>query len=246
MSPIRRAAFTLIAWSCCLSTPVRAESNSASPAPSASAAEAPSDAVAQTSPSVSPAAQQALPRTEPGPSESRPATTEPAARTEAGPPESRPTVEPVAEPARASTTPAVPLVPARFKKPTLGWDVNLEGGYGRYFADPAERFGFARARAGLLYSVDPLFYAVGITYDWSNLTAATFGLQAEVMHIESGLWAQAGALLDTQVHPGVMGSVGWSIFGAEIQYRKFDPNNWGPVVVGKLRIPVTFIAKAFE
>jgi hypothetical protein len=169
------------------------------------------------------------------------------ARPEPRPSEPRPEAkQPAATPGPAPATRSVPFVPARFKKPTLGWDLNLEGGYGRYFADPAERFGFARARAGLLYSVDPMFYSVGITYDWSNLAAATFGLQAEVMHIESGLWAQAGGLLDTQVHPGVMGSVGWSIFGAEIQYRKFDPNDWGPVVVGKLRIPVTFIAKAFE
>jgi hypothetical protein len=244
MSPIRRAAFASMLLACLVCSPAGAESNSQAQAPPASAAETASVAAPQP---ASPQAPQPAAKPEPGPPESRPAATEAVAKPEPGPPESRPAAtEAVAKPAPAPTTSVLPLVPARYKKPTLGWDVNLEGGYGRYFADPAERFGFGRARAGLLYSVDPMFYAVGITYDWSNLAAATFGLQAEVMHIETGLWAQAGALLDTQVHPGAMGSVGWSIFGAEVQYRKFDPNDWGAVVVGKLRIPVTFIAKAFE
>lgn len=120
----------------------------------------------------------------------------------------------------------------------------MEGAYGRYF--PArEGFGFARCRGGLLYSSDPIFYALGLTYEWSNLEDATFGVQAEVMQIETGLWLQLGGLMDAHAHPGAMAAVGWSILGAELQLRKFDPDDYGFAAVAKLRIPVTFIAQAF-
>ena len=129
--------------------------------------------------------------------------------------------------------------------PTLGWDINLEGAYGRYFPGH-EGFGFARFRGGLLYSMDPVFYALGLTYDWSNLQSATFGIQAEAMQLEAGVWVQGGAMIDKQAHPGAMFALGWSVLGVELQYRKFDPYDWGLTAVAKLRIPVTFISKALE
>jgi hypothetical protein len=144
----------------------------------------------------------------------------------------------------APRTAGPPGIPPRFRPAKLGWDVNLEGAYGRNFPSDGG-FGFARFRGGLLYAVDPVFYAVGLTYEWSNLEAATFGIQAEGMQIETGLWLQLGGLIDTQAHPGASAAVGWSILGAELQLRKFDPNDYGFAAVAKLRIPITFIAQAF-
>ena len=162
--------------------------------------------------------------------------------------ESRSTAKPVSTaPAAIDARPvlAPPIKSARLKAPTLGWDINLDGAYGHYFPGH-EGFGFARFRGGLLYSVDPVFYALGLTYDWSNLQSATFGIQAEAMQLEAGLWVQGGAMIDKQAHPGAMFAVGWSVLGVELQYRKFDPYDWGFATVAKLRIPITFIAKALE
>ncbi len=185
----------------------------------------------QNSPAPTPTPGPAAPT--PGPAATTPAATTPAATTP------------------AATTPATPVtaglpppVPTRFRPPKLGWDVNLEGAYGRYFPEH-ERFGFARFRGGLLYSVDPIYYALGLTYDWSNLDVATFGVQAEAMQIEAGVWLQLGAVIDSHAHPGATAAVGWSIVGAEVQLRKFDPGEYGFALVGKIRIPITFIAKAF-
>ncbi|MGE5785658.1 MAG: hypothetical protein ACM3ZE_13760 [Myxococcales bacterium] len=151
---------------------------------------------------------------------------------------------PAVAPPTAPVVVGPPGVPSRFRPPKLGWDINLEGAYGRYFP-ASEGLGFARFRGGLLYSSDPIFYALGLTYEWSNLEVATFGVQAEVMQIETGLWLQLGGLMDAHAHPGAMAAVGWSILGAELQLRKFDPDEYGFAAVAKLRIPVTFIAQAF-
>ena len=59
------------------------------------------------------------------------------------------------------------------------WDANLEGAFGRYFGDEAKWTGFVRARAGLLIVREPLYTAVGLTYEYSNLSNATFGVQAD-------------------------------------------------------------------
>lgn len=170
----------------------------------------------------------------------------PAAAVPPAPTTTEPSLAPQAQP-EATASPVTPaaVMPTRLVKPRLGWDVNVEGGFGRYF--PAhDAFGFGRVRGGLLYSADPMFFALGATYEWSNLEPATFGVQAEAMHIETGLWAQVGGLVDLQVHPGAMFALGWSVLGVELQYRKFDPSDWGFAAVGKIRIPVTFIAKAFK
>lgn len=125
------------------------------------------------------------------------------------------------------------------------WDLNLEGAFGRFFADAPTLTGFGRVRAGALFIREPLYLALGLTYEYSNLEKATFGVQGEVLHLDSGFWAQAGAQLDTDGHPGGMLSAGWSLFGVEAQLREYDGRGTGVALYGKLRIPVSIIARVF-
>ncbi len=131
----------------------------------------------------------------------------------------------------------------------LTWDMNLDGGYGRLYSEPDGRWTtFGRVRAGLMYIRDSLYFSLGPTYEISKLQLATFGLQGEVMHIETGLWCQIGALVDIAPHPGFMVAAGWSIFGIEFQAREYDRYGIGeaPAVYGKIRIPIGVIARAFK
>jgi hypothetical protein len=138
------------------------------------------------------------------------------------------------------------LVP---RERVLTWDLNIDGAYGRVFADPEGRWTmFGRVRAGLMYIRDSLYFSLGPTYEISKLQLATFGLQGEVMHIETGLWCQLGALVDVAPHPGLMVAAGWSLFGVEFQAREYDRYGIGeaPALYGKIRIPIGVIARAFK
>jgi hypothetical protein len=53
---------------------------------------------------------------------------------------------------------------------------------------------------------------------------------------------QLGALLDTQPRPGGMVSVGYTLFGAELQLRSDEPTGATFAVYAKLRIPIGFLA----
>lgn len=131
----------------------------------------------------------------------------------------------------------------------LTWDLNVDGAYGRLFSEPDGRWTmFGRVRAGVMYIRDSLYFSLGPTYEISKLQTATFGLQGEVMHIETGLWCQLGALVDVAPHPGFMAAAGWSLFGIEFQAREYDTYGIGeaPAVYGKIRIPIGVIARAFK
>lgn len=126
------------------------------------------------------------------------------------------------------------------------WDLNLEGALGWVLPDTGDSWGdkrftgFLRARAGILRIHDSWYFSAGPTFETSKLQPVTVGLQGEVMNLEAGLWAQAGALFDGGAHPGAMGAIGWSLFGVEAQYRVYDKYNLGevPAVYFKLRIPI--------
>ncbi len=126
------------------------------------------------------------------------------------------------------------------------WDLNIDGAFGRFFgSEEAKWTGFGRIRGGALFIRDSLYSAIGATYEYSSLEKGTFGVQAELMHIEMGLWGQAGALLDVSGHPGAMAAVGWSLFGVEAQVRSYDGLGTGVGLYVKLRIPVSIIARVF-
>ncbi len=123
------------------------------------------------------------------------------------------------------------------------WDANIEGGIGRVVSSPPETTGLLRARAGVLLIRDPSFFAFGATYELSHLSAATLGLQAEYLHLESGAWAQIGPLVDVADHAklGFMGSLGISVIGVEYQGRNYNAYGYASVVFAKLRIPLGMI-----
>jgi hypothetical protein len=128
-------------------------------------------------------------------------------------------------------------------KSYTSWDVNIEGAYGRLYTDPSAKSGFGRVRGGFLWVRDPLFYSLGLTYELSDYSKATVGVQGEVLNLELGLWLQAGAMLDlaNSARPGVMGAVGWSVIGAEVQGRDIEGQGMVPAAYVKLRIPLGII-----
>ena len=148
-----------------------------------------------------------------------------------------------------ATTPAAPVAPEPVIKrgpvytKANTWDVNVDGAFGRYFGDEADKWtGFVRARAGILFVREPLYNAIGFTYEYSSLANATFGIQAEVLHLDSGFWGQLGGLLDTHGNPGVMAAFGFSVLGVEAQYRSYPGLGDGVAVYVKVRAPVGVLA----
>jgi hypothetical protein len=129
---------------------------------------------------------------------------------------------------------------------SVTWDANIDGAFGRYFEGSGKWTGFVRGRAGVLFVREPLYDSIGFTYEYSPLSAATFGLQAEVLDLDLGLWAQAGGLLDIHARPGAMLALGWSLFGVEAQYRSFEGYGEGFAVYAKLRVPISILTRIFR
>ncbi|MBM4377011.1 MAG: AgmX/PglI C-terminal domain-containing protein, partial [Deltaproteobacteria bacterium] len=134
--------------------------------------------------------------------------------------------------------------------PRLRFDLNVEGALGA-LADGARLSGFGRVRAGLLFThesgtdpeASPIFLMAGATYEASDLSPVTLGLQSEIVHVKSGFWGQLGALVDvTRPEPGWTAGFGWSLFGAELQRRRYEHED-GTLrsdfaFYGKVRVPV--------
>jgi hypothetical protein len=95
---------------------------------------------------------------------------------------------------------------------------------------------------------DPVFLSLGATYELSNLSAATIGVQGEWMNLEVGVWGQAGPIFDVAHggRPGVMAALGWSIFGVEVQGRDMQDAGFVGAIYAKLRIPIGIIAFGFR
>jgi hypothetical protein len=215
-------------------------------------------ASAAQSPSAS-ASASASPSGQPAPSASAPAPGSSASSGEA--PKTPGHWVYVQEPApgtSASVPPQVlpPVVPSTggmtgLYERSTSWDLNIDGAFGRYFGETDKWTGFVRARAGVLIVREPLYSALGFTYEWSPQSNATLGIQAEILHLELGVWGQLGALLDVgsgPVRPGLMGAVGWSLFGVEAQYRTYNNDGLGSgiAVYGKIRIPVSILTRVFS
>lgn len=131
------------------------------------------------------------------------------------------------------------------------WDLNLEGALGTRFLDGEGLGGFGRARAGILHIdesdlTSPQLLSLGLTYELSDFAPVTIGLQGELTSIGTGLWAQLGAVIDTQPRPGFVGAVGWSLFGAEAQVRWDEDHGSVVGLYGKLRIPISVIVYALD
>jgi len=131
--------------------------------------------------------------------------------------------------------------PAGYRRATT-WDLNIDGALGSTLGEGHALTGFGRVRGGILAVRDANVLALGLTYEYSNLQKATFGIQAEYINDNSGAWIQIGALLDTQPRPGAMLAVGYSLFGVEGQVRSYEPAGVTYALYAKLRIPIGFLA----
>ncbi|HEY5372915.1 MAG TPA: hypothetical protein VIK01_04480 [Polyangiaceae bacterium] len=169
-------------------------------------------------------------------------------------PEATPKAESVAAPAvaaPAAPTPiapaAPPIVPSSFGRKFTTWDASLDAGYGHQFGDNARGLWLGRAGAGLLFVRDPTFYTLGLSYEYSTLSRASLGLDAEVMQLDSGLWVQARASsdLDHGMRPGASLSLGWSLFAIEADVRSRE-SGAVTALYGKLRIPLGLIGFALQ
>lgn len=161
---------------------------------------------------------------------------------EAGVSDAPPPPAAVAAPAPSPAQAKALAIPSLERATT--WDLNVEGVLGARI-EPRSLWGLARLRVGALFIRDSWYYFLGATYEWSNLMPATFGVQAEVLNLEKGFWAQLGALIDLGPRPGAMLSVGWSVVGVELQVRSFD-GQLAVAVGGKLRLPIGVIARLFS
>ncbi len=128
-----------------------------------------------------------------------------------------------------------------FMERDFTWDANLEGALGAGFPEEgsAKLLGFARVRVGAMLIAAPHFLMVGATYEFSNKSFATFGLQFEYMHLTSGAWMQVAPLFDAEhPRPGVSLAAGWATFGVELQQRAYEGLGQTTALFGKVRFPV--------
>jgi hypothetical protein len=127
------------------------------------------------------------------------------------------------------------------------WDLNLDLALGPIFEDEVPDTVFmGRLRSGVLWIREPHFWSLGPTIEISTMDPIAFGLQGELMHFYTGLWAQLTAFVDIRPRAGFAISAGWSIWGVEAQLRH-DPATkdiWS--LLFKLRVPIrmlTFVGR---
>ena len=139
--------------------------------------------------------------------------------------------------------------PAPLSAISTSWDLNIEGAAGHAFDGAAGWSGLGRVRAGIQRfdqrdRADAKFLMVGLSYELSDVSKATFLLQGEVLSLTSGTWLQLGAGADITPRPAFMGALGWSLFGIEGQARWDDPQGAFFAVYGKVRVPIGVIVQA--
>lgn len=59
---------------------------------------------------------------------------------------------------------------------------------------------------------------VGVTGQLGGIGGPAAGFEAELIHLWTGMWAQAGALPITADGPALAMAVGWSVLGIEWQH----------------------------
>jgi hypothetical protein len=131
--------------------------------------------------------------------------------------------------------------PSGYRRATT-WDLNIDGALGSTLGAEHALAGLGRIRAGALLFRDANVFALGLTYEYSNLEKATWGGQVEYISDNSGLWLELGALVDMQPRLGAMTAVGYSLLGIELQLRSFEATGTTFVAYAKLRIPIGFLA----
>lgn len=124
------------------------------------------------------------------------------------------------------------------------WDSMVELGAGVDTEDKG-RF-FARARGGVMWVREPFFTSLGAMVEVGPYVPFGAGIQTEVVHLWTGLWANLGASVDLEARPAAIMGVGWSIFGAEARIQRLGDDESVWTLFGKLRIPVRHLVFALS
>ncbi len=99
-----------------------------------------------------------------------------------------------------------------------------------------------RLRIGPNYVAHYRFWSLGATAETFNFSRFAFGLQADLVDIDSGWGAYAGPTVSTGGKFGVTVGLGWSIFHVESQVLFEDRTN--VALFGLLRLPIGHILYA--
>ncbi|MDP6942647.1 MAG: hypothetical protein QF464_00735, partial [Myxococcota bacterium] len=95
-------------------------------------------------------------------------------------------------------------------------------------------------RGGLLLIREPMFISVGLTAMFDTWQPPAFGVEAELMHLQTGLWMHAGAFIDIEASSGATYGLGWSIYGLETQVRVDTTGETVWTILAKLRVPLRY------
>ncbi len=125
------------------------------------------------------------------------------------------------------------------------WDLNVDLGIGNELNAGGLPL-MARVRSGITRIQDPLFLTLSPTVDISNVTPLAFGLQAELLSIQSGLQVQLGGAVNIEATPSVHAALGWQIFAVEAQAHLTTIDEPTVIIYGKLRIPISWLIIAFS
>jgi len=91
-----------------------------------------------------------------------------------------------------------------------------------------------RPRLGATFVKTPWFATVGTVVNFQTDHYTSFGLQAEIVHSEVGMWLQATAVVNVKGTPDAFVSAGWSVLGYEHQIRD-------KAHVFKIKLPISMI-----
>lgn len=128
--------------------------------------------------------------------------------------------------------------------------MNLEGGVGFELGQAGPLIGLGRVRVGLMWIdeadvMSPRYTSIGLMASSSGLVSGAFGLQAEWMWLNPGVWVQVGASLDTSTDPLFDLALGWSLLGVEGQLKLQDGDAVA-ALFAKVRIPLGVIGHALS
>lgn len=129
------------------------------------------------------------------------------------------------------------------------WDFNYEIGMGLLWRG-TENMLFSRVRTGLTRVGQRSGAIIGIVGELEHggprAGSPAIGLQYENFSFLNSAWTQVAALREREGQIRLIGSLGFRIFGVDFQYRPGAPSGarWGGFA--KIRLPISWVALAFE
>ncbi len=99
----------------------------------------------------------------------------------------------------------------------------------------------SRLRLGRQWIRGETVPALGVSLGKYSILGLGGGIEAEWLHISSGLWVQ-GKLVTTQQSPISVGvGLGWSLLGGELWVS--PANRFQPLLIAKIRLPIGLLTQ---